>query len=78
MGLLDYYHELAKAQHGASKVNLLPWEFYDSVSQLAARLELMSKSINDKVWKNLTSHMDNLKLGIINNVHIGTELPTML
>ena len=22
--------------------------------------------------------MDNLKLGIINNVHIGTELPTML
>ena len=78
VGLLDYYHELAKAQHGASKVNLLPWEFYDRVSQLAARLELMSKSINDKVWKNLTSHMDNLKLGIINNVHIGTELPTVL
>ena len=78
MGLLDYYHELAKAQHGASKVNLLPWEFYDRVSQLAARLELMFKSVTDKVWKNLTSHMDDLKLGIINNVHIGTELPNML
>ena len=49
-----------------------------TVSQLAARLELMSKSVTDKVWKNLTSHMDDLKLGIINNVHIGTELPTML
>ena len=51
MGLLDYYHELAKAQHGASQVNLLPWEFYDRVSQLPARLELMSKSVTDKVWK---------------------------
>ena len=52
VGLLDYYHDLAKAQHGANKVNLLPWEFYDIVSQLAGRLELMSKSGTYKVWKN--------------------------
>ena len=78
VGLLDYYHELAKAQHGASKVNLLPGELYDRVSQLADKLELMSKNVTDKVWKNLCSHMDNLKLGIINDIHIVTELPTLL
>ena len=38
----------------------------------------MSKSVTDKAWKNFNSHMDDLKVRIINNVHIGTELPTML
>ena len=30
IGLLDYYHQLAILEHGASKVNLLTWEFYDN------------------------------------------------
>ena len=63
VGLLDYYHELAKTQHGASKVNLLPWEFYDRVTQLATRLDLMSTDVMATLWKNLYSNtFDLLKI----------------
>ena len=41
LGLLDYYDILSKAQHGASTVNQLPWEFYDKVQVIEKKLALL-------------------------------------
>ena len=74
VGLMDYYHVLAKAQHGASTVNQLCWEFYDKVEVLRDTLENMSKGELDK-WPNLKHCLNSLEISEIQNVPIATEMP---
>ena len=75
IGLLDLYHELAKTQHGCSKVNQLPWEAYDRVESLKTRLDEMSSSNYDDMacWKSLCKYKSDLEQGIIDEVPIVTE-----
>ena len=71
--MLDYYHFLAKTQHGASAVNQLPWEFYDKVNILADKLDNLSKS-NETEWPILSTYIEKLKLGKIDGVSIQSSV----
>ena len=42
-GLLDVYSALAKAQHGVSKVNQLPWHYNQRIDHLIEELEEIEK-----------------------------------
>ena len=74
-GLLDYYHLLAKSQHGASTVNKLPWEYYDCVNSLIDSLKEMSTDVT--CWKILNKYLHDLKEGVIDGVPIRCELPVI-
>ena len=78
IGLKDIYHELAKAEHGCSKVNQMPWEAYDRVSALEEKLNQLTSSDDWDLWKSLAQYKTSLLEGVIDDVPIVTETRRLL
>ena len=72
--LLDVYSCLAKAQHGVSKVNQLPWQYYERIQHLLNKeLQKITEGTYDGVLK---KNEGKLKEGLLaNNSTIVTEPP---
>ena len=63
-GLYDIYRILAKAQHGVSKVNQLPWEYDDKIEAL--KLDLNSLK-NETFEGDLSKNEKFLEMGVFPN-----------
>ena len=60
-GLYDVYNALAKAQHGVSKVNQLPWEYDDRLKHLEDELtSIINNTYSGYLRKNQSKLSDGL------------------
>ena len=67
--LMEIYSCISKAQHGVSKVNQLPWQFFDRVDHLIAELDVIAAyRLTSPGESTLSKNLDLLKKGEIKGV----------